>query len=174
MPIPWRWRIRRATDREGCVPTRWVHLAVLGGWLLCVPPAVGQVRAQRPNFIGSEILGRGLLITVNYERWLTPRAGLGAGLMAIGTSDGAAVIAPLYLGFAPGDVHSPYLAVGTTYAGGGDVHDYEDLWLLTFSAGYQFHSSGGFYVRPLFTLFLPTDGSDEFLIWPGISLGGSF
>jgi len=147
---------------------------VLAGCLLCAPPALAQVRAQRHNFVGGEILGRGLLITLNYERWVTPHVGLGSGLMAVGTDEGSAVVVPLYVGLASGDVHSAYLSLGTTYAGGVDSHDYEDTWLLTLSAGYQFHASGGFYVRPLFTMFLPTDGSDSFLIWPGISLGGSF
>jgi len=154
--------------------TRASCFLVLAGCLLCAPPAFAQVRAQRPNFVGGEVLGRGLLVTLNYERWLTPHAGVGGGLMGIGTNDGAAIIVPLYVALAPGDVHSPYLSMGTTYAGSAGVNDYEDIWLITFSAGYQFHSSGGFFVRPLFTLFLPTDGSDTFLIWPGISIGGSF
>jgi hypothetical protein len=147
---------------------------VLALWCLSTSSVLAQVREQRPNFVGGEVLGRGLLATINYERWLSNQVGLGAGLMAIGTNDGAAVVLPLYVSYATGDVHSFYVSAGTTYAGGGDVHEYDDLWLVTISAGYQFHSYGGFYVRPLFTLFLPTNGGEGFLVWPGIALGGSF
>jgi hypothetical protein len=135
-----------------------------------------QVREQSPNLVGGELMGRGLLVTVNYERFFTNSFGIGAGLMAIGTSDGSGALVPLYVSLAPGDIHSLYLSAGTTYVGGGDTQDYEDTWLMTASVGYQYHSYGGFYVRPLFTLFVPTADTegDDFLIWPGISIGGSF
>jgi hypothetical protein len=136
--------------------------------------ATAQVREEKRNFVGGELLGRGVIVTLNYERWVTNQVGLGSGVMAIGTSEGAAFILPLYVAYASGDVHSLYVSGGTSYLGGGDVNDYEDLWLITASVGYQFHSYGGFFVRPLFTLFLPTTGEDEFLIWPGITIGGSF
>jgi hypothetical protein len=102
-------------------------MLVATGILTALAGSVGaQVREQRPNSIGGEVLGRGLILTLN-------------------------------------------ASAGTTYAGGGDVGDYEDTWLLTISAGYQFHSTSGFFVRPLFTLFLPTDDADdEYLVWPGV------
>jgi hypothetical protein len=141
---------------------------------LITTAAAAQVREQNPNLVGGELMGRGLIVTLNYERFLTNAFGVGGGLMAIGTSDGSGVLVPLYLSVATGDVHSLYLSGGTTYVGGGDTNDYEDTWLVTASVGYQYHSYGGFFVRPLFTLFLPTEDSDEFLIWPGITIGGSF
>lgn len=135
---------------------------------------VAQVREQSPNLVGGELMGRGLIVTVNYERFFTNAFGVGGGLMAIGTSEGAGALIPLYLSIATGDVHSLYLSGGTTYVGSGDTNDYEDTWLMTASLGYQYHSYGGFFVRPLFTLFVPTEDSDEFLVWPGITVGGSF
>ena len=141
---------------------------------LMASTGAAQVREQSPNLVGGELLGRGLIVTVNYERFFTNAFGIGAGLMAIGTSDGAAALVPVYASIATGDVHSLYLSAGATYAGGGDTGDYDDTWLLTGSVGYMYHSYSGFYVRPLFTLFVPTEASDEFLIWPGISIGGSF
>jgi hypothetical protein len=86
--------------------------------------AAAGVREERPNLIGGEVLGRGIFLTLNYERFLTNVFGIGAGVMAIGTSDGGATIVPLYLSIVPGDVHSVYLGGGITWlAGGGDVND---------------------------------------------------
>jgi hypothetical protein len=83
----------------------------------------------------------------------------------------------LYASFAPGNTHSPYLSVGATLlAGGGDFQDWESTWLVTASAGYQYQSRGGFFVRPFFALLSPISeqGGDAYLIWPGLTIGGSF
>ncbi len=135
------------------------------------------VRDDRPNLIGGEVGGRGLLFTLNYERFLSNQFGLGAGLMAITTGDGGVTMVPLYASFVPGNTHSPYLSVGTTLlAGGGDFQDWESTWLVHFSFGYQYHSPGGFFVRPFFTYLRPTEAGagDEYLVWPGLTIGGSF
>jgi hypothetical protein len=97
--------------------------------------------------------------------------------MAIKTSEGGITIIPLYASFTPGNTHSPYLSVGATLlAGGGDVEDWERTTVATFSVGYQYHSASGFFVRPFFTYLVPTEAGagDEFLIWPGLTIGGSF
>lgn len=135
------------------------------------------VRDDRPNLVGGEVLGRGVVLTLNYERFLTNSVGLGFGFMGIGSSDGSAILAPIYASLVPGDVHSIYLSTGLTFlAGGGSVNDWERTMLFTLSAGYQFHSTNGFFVRPLFTLLLPTESGagEDFLIWPGLTIGGSF
>jgi hypothetical protein len=64
----------------------------------------------------------------------------------------------------------------TLIAGGGDIEDWESTWLLTLSAGYQYQSSGGFFVRPFFTYLRPTDpgSGDSYIVWPGLTIGGSF
>jgi hypothetical protein len=116
-------------------------------------------------------------LTLNYERFLNNSIGLGFGFMGIGSSDGSAILAPIYASFVPGDVHSLYLSSGLSFlAGGGSVNDWENTTLITISAGYQFHSTNGFFVRPLFTLLLSTEtgSGEEYLIWPGLTIGGSF
>lgn len=146
--------------------------------LLALPAvATSGVRDEHPNLVGGELGGRGLIFTLNYERFLSNEIGLGAGLMAIKVSSGGITMIPLYASFLPGDTHSPYLSVGATLlSGGGDVQDWESTWLMHLSVGYQYHSSSGFFVRPFFTYVRPTErgSGDEYLIWPGLTIGGSF
>jgi hypothetical protein len=134
------------------------------------------VRDRRPNLVGGELMGRGFALTLNYERFLTNHFGLGGGVMAIGTSSGVIGVAPLYASLLTGDTHSLYLSAGGAFiGGGGEVNDYESTWVMQGSIGYHFQSDGGFFVRPLFTFNQATQGSGGgFLIWPGITIGGSF
>ena len=146
--------------------------------LLVLPlVATSGVRDQRPNLIGGELMGRGLVLTVNYERFLSNQVGLGSGFMAIKAGGGGIAVIPMYVSFQPGDTHSPYLSAGVTVlTGGGNVQDWESTLLFTLSAGYQFQSSGGFFVRPFFSYLRPTESGsgDEYLLWPGLTIGGSF
>ncbi len=134
------------------------------------------VREDHPNLVSGELLGRGFVLTVNYERYLTNHFGLGGGIMAIGTTDGTIAIMPLYASFLSGDTHSLYLSAGAALLGGGGrIHDYESTWIMQGSVGYQFHSPNGFFIRPLFTFNQATEGSGGgFLLWPGVTIGGSF
>jgi hypothetical protein len=71
-----------------------------------------------------------------------------------------------------GDIHSLYLSGGVTYIAG--VSNWSDDWVEwvgTFSAGYQYQSEGGFFVRPTMNMFF-RDG--DFIVLPGVALGGSF
>jgi hypothetical protein len=138
-------------------------------------PAAAGVRDDHPNLIGGELMGRGFVLTVNYERYLNNHFGLGGGIMAIGTSEGHIMIMPLYASFVPGDTHSLYLSAGGAFlGGGGSFQDYESTWIMQGSVGYQFQSPGGFFVRPLFTINEATSGGGGFLVWPGLTIGGSF
>ncbi len=150
--------------------------------LLCVaaivvlaPPGVrgGGVRETHPNLIGGELGGKGIIYSIGYERYLRNRVGLGAGMMGFGTSDGGLGLFPLYLSVIPvGDVHSMYLSAGATLASGFDNwNELHSLWLGTVTAGYQYQSVGGFFVRPTLNLIFTGDG---FLILPGFASGGSF
>jgi hypothetical protein len=154
-----------------------VLAATVVSWLALPSVATAGVRDDRPNLVGGELGGRGVLFTLNYERFLTNDFGLGVGLMAIKTSGEGLTVVPLYASFVPGNTHSPYLSAGATLlAGGGDVQDWESTWLITLSAGYQYQSSGGFFVRPFFAYLRPTEqgSGDDYLVWPGLTIGGSF
>jgi hypothetical protein len=138
--------------------------------------SAGGVREDHPNLVGGELLGRGIALTLNYERFLNNHIGLGGGVMAIGTSGGTVGIVPLYASFLTGNTHSLYLSAGgAILGGGGAIQDYESTWILQGSLGYHFQSQNGFFIRPLFTFNQAAKESNGgFLIWPGITIGGSF
>src|SRR6267378_608045 len=133
---------------------------VLALWILTPFPALAEgVRTDHPNLVGGEILGRGLVVTLNYERFLTNQFGLGGGVMAIATAGETAVVVPLYASYVPGDIHSVYFSAGTAFVGGGEVQNFQSQWLLQASIGYQYHSPTGFFVRPLFAFMTaPNEG----------------
>ena len=160
----------------GSIPRTAFLLTIAMLLLIPLEAAAAGVREDHPNLVGGELLGRGFAFTVNFEHFLTNHFGLGAGVMAIGTGEGTVGILPLYASFVPGDVHSVYLSAGGAFlGGGGSIHDYESTWIMQGSLGYQFQSPHGFFVRPVFTFNKATAGSGGgFLVWPGMTIGGSF
>ena len=145
--------------------------------ILLAPLTVGAagVRETHPNLVGGELLGRGFALTLNYERFLNNNVGVGGGVMAIGGSEGVVGIMPLYVSFLTGDVHSLYLSAGGALIGGtGSIHDYNSVWIMQGSIGYHFQSPNGFFVRPVFTFNGAPGGGSDFLLWPGMTIGGSF
>jgi hypothetical protein len=160
---------RRATRTAILLTLALTLFAPLTGW------AAG-VREAHPNLVGGELMGRGFALTLNYERFVNNHFGLGGGVMALGGSGGMFGIAPLYASFLTGNTHSLYLSAGGAFlGGGGSIQDYESTWIMQGSVGYHFQSAGGFFVRPLFTFNQATSGSGGgFLVWPGLTIGGSF
>ena len=153
----------------------WYILALLLGCTAFATHAQAEVRDERRTLIGSEILGRGGLVTFNVEHFLVPSFGLGAGLLAAGNSDGGVFILPLYISFVSGDVHSVYTGAGLSIFRGTDFGTNSDtVRIFTLSVGYQFHANSGLFVRPLFTLMSAPDEEDGAFIWPGMTIGGSF
>ncbi len=142
-----------------------VALAPLGA-------SAAGIRETRPNFVYGELGGRAVLFSGGYERYLTNRVGIGIGAFGFGNSEGGVALIPVYLSFIPvGDIHSLYLSGGATYLGGGSWDEDWGTWFGTLSAGYQFQSEGGFFIRPLMTTIYKSDG---FFVFPGITMGGSF
>jgi hypothetical protein len=146
--------------------------------LVALPLVVtAGMHQERRNLIGGELGGRGLILTLNYERFVSNDMALGAGFMGISSGGAAVAVIPMYVSFVPGETHSPYLAGGVTLlTGSGNFQDWESTWLFNLSAGYQFTSAGGFFVRPMFTLLRPVDAGsgDSYIVWPGLTIGGSF
>jgi hypothetical protein len=141
------------------------------------PVAPGQVQAirtLRPNLVHGQILGRGILYTLNYEHYFSPRIGAGVGLMAIGSSDATFTLIPVFLSLNPvGNIHSLYLSPGAVFvaAGSPSQGDFTSTVLGAVEIGYQYQSATGFMIRPGFDILF---GDGGFLIWPGFSIGASF
>lgn len=90
--------------------------------LLLIPSIVAAQEStmtrQRKNLVGGEILGRGPLTTVNYERYLTDVFSAGVGAFGVGGNDGAVFSMPLYAAATIGYPHLLYLSGGITVFGG--------------------------------------------------------
>lgn len=135
---------------------------------------VQAVRALRPNLVHGQLLGRGILYTLNYEHYFGPRIGAGVGLMAIASSDATFTLIPVFLSLNPvGDIHSLYLSPGAVFiaAGSPSQGDFVSTVLGAVEIGYQYQSATGFMIRPGFDILF---GGGGFLIWPGFSIGASF
>jgi len=128
------------------------------------------IRVQRPTLVGGELGGKALLYCINIEHYFTNNAGLGAGVMGFGFSDGAIGIFPVYGVLALGDIHSFYLAGGGDLAAGTGWDEVESTMIGVISVGYMYHADSGFFVRPTLNMLI----KDSFLILPGIAVGGSF
>ena len=155
-------------------------------WMLAVsiPLAVAQIpiasgRAQairqlRPNLVHAQLGGRGILFTLNYERYFGPRIGAGVGVLAIGSSDGIVTLIPVFLSLNPvGNIHSLYLSPGAVFvaAGSPSEGDFDSTVFGAVEIGYQYQSATGFVIRPAFDILFAEGG---FLIWPAVSIGASF
>ena len=150
-------------------------LLVLAAALIILPLAAQAeaIREQRPNLVFGEIGGKAVLFSAGYERYLTSRIGIGVGAVGWGAEGGGVGLFPIYATLIPvGDIHSLYLSGGITYIAG--VANWDDgwaEWVGTFSAGYQYQSENGFFVRPTMNMLYKDDG---FIVIPGVAIGGSF
>jgi hypothetical protein len=146
--------------------------------LALAPSAHAGVRDDRPNIVGGELGGRGLVLTANYERYITNQFGIGGGIMAINGSDGLLTIAPVYVSVLIGNINSLYVAAGGTHVT-GTGSSFNSSWLIHGSIGYQHQSTGGIFVRPFFSIISSTGKDREdiprfFILLPGLTIGGSF
>jgi hypothetical protein len=137
-----------------------------------------QVRATKPNDFTLELGGRCGIYCLGYQRTLSPRFGLEAGISLIGggSSDGSALAFFLSGG---GRLYllkknaTPYLSGGLVWlSAGADVFDAsESVVYYYISPGFEFRSPGGFLFRGGVN-FLIIEGG--FWIWPGIQVGIGF
>ena len=151
---------------------------VPGVVLLAILLKVDGVAQDQPNLVGVELLGRGLIYSVNYERNLTERTGVGIGAAYWNIDKAHITIVPLHASWNPiGNRHSLYLAAGATLINGREkssLFDTAESGLLaagTSSVGYQFRSAGGFVIRPALNILLSRHGN---LVWPGVTIGHRF
>jgi len=155
-----------------------MRVSILFAMLLAVvTTAEAQpLSGDKPNVVSVELLGRAGVYSVNFERYLHPKIGVGAGVAYWGIGDGTLVVVPLYVAANPiGKTHSPYLAAGWTLGVFSDLfgtsRDLSSTGVGTLTAGYQFRSSSGFILRPTVNLFYRVGTS---LVWPGVMIGHSF
>ncbi len=142
-----------------------------------------STRTMRPNDIGLELLGKGLALTLAYQRMITPSVGLQVGAFGMGepnTPDEQVVIT---LGgkfyFRPVNA-SPFATGGVTLLRGAETENIPYVGL-----GYEVRHDGGFTWRAtLYTLFFGEEAvrrsSDDVIpvrrvfFWPGFYVGHAF
>jgi len=126
-----------------------------------------------PNFIGVELLGRAFLYSINYERYITQRFGIGVGIATWEIDNRVIGIFPLYMSVTPiGHKHGPYFTAGMTVGvRASTFYDSPTAALGTVGAGYQYTSDRGFVIRP--TLHMIFDRQNR-AFWPGITIGRRF
>jgi hypothetical protein len=164
-------------------------LAISTGLLVAAPtgartanaPAVNSaaknVREDRPNLVNFQLVGRGILYSVNFERYFTKWFGVGAGFMAFPSRKGISGAIPVFLNFNPiGDEHSLYVSPGVRFPyGEGD--QFNSRAIGTLGVGWQMQLRGGFMMR-LGVEILFGDGVlygyGVAIPLGGITLGGGF
>lgn len=136
----------------------------------------GTLRAQEKetnNIVFGEAGGNGLLLSINYERFLTHnlsvRTGFGTGLLFL-------INVPLMINYYVGDIRKLELGAGIIYIDylPADLMDETGPIVLTFTIGHSFHPlNGGFILRFSFTPMYSFQ-IQKFIPWGGISVGYKF
>ena len=142
--------------------------------VLAILLSATAAQAQSPhgsNFAGVELLGRGILYTLNFERYAR-RAGVGIGIAAW-RFDKTVLVVPMYVSFRPiGQTHSLYLSAGATVGlQVSTLRTSPTAVYGTATVGYEHLSKSGLVLRPTYTfLFAPEGG----VLWPGFQIGYRF
>ena len=127
------------------------------------------VSQSEPNLIGVELLGRAFLYSVNYERNITQRFGIGVGMATWEIDNRLIGLFPMYLSVTPiGHKHRPYFTAGMTLGmRASTFYDSPTAAVGIIGAGYEYSSDRGLVIRP--TLHMMFDRQNR-AFWPGIMM----
>lgn len=136
--------------------------------------------AESPNAVSLEILGRGGLYSLNYDRMLTDDFALGAGFssysVSSGNSNAKALIFPIYGNYYfTGGPHRWFATAGANVisASGnldGDAQISGSGVAGTLGGGYEYRGDSGFLFRAAPYVFVGNASG----LWLGLSLGYAF
>lgn len=150
---------------------------------IAAPAASAQETASpvtARNAFYVELLGNGILYSLNYDRMITPKVSARVGVAALAAADDSTsagvVAAPIMVNYLFGEGNSHFeTGVGLMLASGAvdEVGDEEDDAFSgavgTATLGYRYQRpGGGFVFRAGLTPFFSTDG---ILPWFGVSFG---
>ena len=153
-------------------------VAAMIALILCASAGEAQepLPAQGRNAVYFEILGNGVIYSINYDRKFTPTISGRLGIGGLGTAGAV----PLMVNFMPGTGASrlelgigPALVFAPEDIDEGEFSDELDAGLVgTATIGYRYQPVlGGFVFRVGFT---PLFGQGGILPWGGVSFGYSF
>jgi hypothetical protein len=137
--------------------------------------AFAQARAELPDDVTLELLGRCFLYSFSYQHTFDERAGLELGFSVLGGSDASAVFfsagGRFYLSKRNA---APCISAGIVFLSAGTSSGPFDTNASTTYAylgpGFEYRSDGGFVFRGTLN-FLIRDG---FFVWPGFQIGVAF
>ena len=143
-------------------------------------PRRRTTRSTRPNAVYVELLGKGLLYSVGYDRMIFKWFAVGASFSYFKLGDGAAVYVNPYTSFYPaGGIHnSLIMQLGANFMHFGENHDFllpvwnkEEGFDFTgnFAIGYEYR--GAFLFRVLGMAYF---GEEGIFPWFGLTFGGAF
>ena len=155
---------------------RFVIAVAISMILFCSSNSPGQEsKAELPNDMSIELLGRCLIYSFSYQRLVTQNLGIELGASLLGGSDGS--IEFLSAGgrlYALRSNASPCISGGivvvTTSTGSGPFSSDNSASYGYVGPGFEYRSSGGFVFRGS-VYFLVRDG---FFVWPGLQFGIAF
>lgn len=137
--------------------------------LLSSAGVFAQSRLEKPNDLSFELLGRGFLYSMSYQRMLSSTFGLEVGASVLALEGD--VIFPVFAGgrlYLSKNHISPTLSGGISYYFGPHADRGPHFYI---GPGFEYRASGGFVARV--AVYLMT-WEDEKPVWPGISLGICF
>lgn len=144
-----------------------------------VDPAL-SLPMQRPNTISLELLGRGGLYSLNYDRTLSDKVAVGAGIsrynISAGGASAGAWMLPFYANYYFGKSnHRAFVSAGPTLIlASGDMGDGSGLvtgsgLAGTLGGGYEYRADNGFLFRAAPYVFVGNAKG----VWIGLSAGYS-
>lgn len=152
-------------------------LAVVIGAIVCASSDITaqESKAQLPNDVSIELLGRCLVYSFSYQRLVNENVGLELGTSLLGGSEESVLFfsagARLY---ALRSNASPCISAGivavTASTGSGPFSSDNSTSYGYVGPGFEYRSSGGFVFRGT-VYFLIRDG---FFVWPGVQCGIAF
>ncbi len=141
----------------------------------------GSTERTSRNAVSLELLGKGVLYSVNYSRFIADMFAINAGLSYFSLSSTSYWIVPLTASFLYGnDNHFFDLEAGIDSVVTSYRYNYEHGRNKTFlnssvvpvvGAGYRYWpSNGGFHFRAMVDVLI----GDSVAVWPGLSFGYAF
>ena len=146
--------------------------ALVAVLLLSATMVQAQNAYNRNNLAGIEFLGRGLLYSMNYERYVK-RAGFGVGIATWRIDRKTVAVIPAHVSFRPiGNTNSLYLAAGATVGSRvNTLFDSPSVVFGTTAVGYEHVSGSGLVIRPTANFLFDRSVG---LLWPGLSIAYRF
>lgn len=141
---------------------------------------VSSLFGQRQKAVYAELLGNGILYSLNAELPIKGQfaARLGAGLIA--PKGESFLYVPAHLNYVWGSKHGLELGAGIVYMR-AKAQDVDTYVYPSAAVMYRYQSDGGFLFRAgIGPTFVPSSGKAEhipgsiFLFWPGVSAGYQF